>query len=368
MRLGFLTSDLQHGHGWGHYSLSLIRALRAEGAEMTVVAAHNTPDDSDFPVLPLLPAVSPRDRFFLPRLSFAAGRVRDALKDCDVIHSHIEPYAPLAVWLAGERPLFITGHGSYVRLPQTRRWPVGTIYRRSFAAGTMVCVSHYTESVARALMPGLRTVVVNNGVDIERFAHLPPLDTPQRGPTVLAVGGVKARKGTLELVRAMAVIRRTLPEAQCVILGGQTAEPAYTEQVQAEIAALGLTDCVHLPGHVPEHTLKAWYGAADVFALPSMNDGWKFEGYGLVHLEASAAGLPVIGTTGCGAEDAVEDGVTGLLIPQDTIATALPKALLRLLHDPALARRMGAAGRERAARQTWTHVARRMLVVYGDSA
>jgi glycosyltransferase involved in cell wall biosynthesis len=367
MRLGLLTSDLHHGHGWGHHSLSLIRALRAEGAEMVVVTAHNTPPDPDFPVLPLLPAVSPRDKHFLPRLALAAGQVRAALRDCDVIHSVVEPYAPLAAGVAGKRPLFITGHGSYVHLPQTRRWPVGRLYRGAFQGGTMVCVSHYTESVARAIMPGLRTVVVNNGVDVERFAHLPPLHIPKRGPTVLAVGGVKARKGTLELVRAMAVVRAALPDAQCVILGGQAAEPDYTARVRAEILALGLDDGVHLPGHVPEAELMAWYGAADVFALPSINDGWKFEGYGLVHLEASAAGLPVIGTTDCGAEDAIEDGVTGLLIPQDTIAAALPDAILRLLRNPALAKQMGAAGRERAAQHTWAQVARRMLAVYGGN-
>ncbi|MCB9455471.1 MAG: glycosyltransferase family 4 protein [Anaerolineaceae bacterium] len=367
MHLGFLTSDLHHGHGWGHYSLSLIHALQAEGAEITVVSAHNTPTEHGFPVLPLLPAVSPRDEHFLPKLALSAGRVRAALRACDVIHCHIEPYAPLAAWVAGNRPLFITGHGSYVRLPQTRRWPVGTVYRGAFEQGMMVCISHYTESVARAVVPDLKTVVVNNGVDVERFAHLPPLDTPKRGPTILAVGGVKARKGTLELVRAVAQVRGTLPDAQCVILGGQSAEPAYTARVQAEITALGLEDCVHLPGHVPEATLQAWYGAADVFALPSINDGWKFEGYGLVHLEASAAGLPVIGTSNCGAEDAIEDGVTGLLIPQEAIAEALPDALLRLLCNPSLAKRMGAAGRERAARQTWAHVARRMLAVYAGN-
>lgn len=364
MRLGFLTSDLQHGHGWGHYSLSLIRALRAGGVEVVVVAARNTPEVADVPVLPLLPAVSPRDSRFLLRLAQSAGDVKAALSDCDVIHTHLEPYAPLAAWIAGKRPLFLTGHGSYVHLPHLRRPPIGTLYGWAFRRSVMICVSHYTESVAREILPGLRTVVVNNGVDVERFAHLPPLPEPSRQPTILAVGGVKARKGTLELVQAIAQVRRQIPDVRGIILGSLTAEPDYVARVRAAIQTSGLADCVHLPGHVPEQTLLAWYGAADVFALPSMNDGWRFEGYGLVHLEASAAGLPVIGTTGCGAEDAIVDGVTGLLIPQDSIATALPAALIRLLNDSDLAKKMGDAGQERARQQTWDSVARQMLAVY----
>jgi phosphatidylinositol alpha-1,6-mannosyltransferase len=84
----------------------------------------------------------------------------------------------------------------------------------------------------------------------------------------------------------------------------------------------------------------SWYGSAHVFALPSLNVGWKFEGYGLAHLEASAAGLPVIGTTDCGAADAIDDGVTGLLVTQAQVAERLPAAIIRLLSDPALAAQM----------------------------
>jgi phosphatidyl-myo-inositol dimannoside synthase len=107
-----------------------------------------------------------------------------------------------------------------------------------------------------------------------------------------------------------------------------------------------------------------WHGAADVFVLPSINAGWKFEGYGLVHMEASAAGLPVIGTTGCGVEDTVDDGVTGLLIPQSEIAEKLPQAILGLLSNPEKARRLGEAGKAKARRQTWDHVAGQMIALY----
>lgn len=307
-------------------------------------------------------------------------RVRAILQDCDVIHATIEPFAPLASWIADSRPLLITGHGTYVRQWSERRWPVNTIYRRAFLQARLVCVSHYTEKIAKATLPPVRSVVVNNGVDVERFQNpLPLAPSPlhgegektvthveKRGPTVLSVGAVKPRKGTLELVQAMAIVRREMPDVQCVIIGNLDLEPDYVAKVRAAIEELDLGGCVHLLGHVPEATLMGWYHGADVFAVPSMNEDGRFEGYGLIYLEAGAAGLAVIGTTENGGEDAIDDGVTGFLIPQARVADELPGAILRLLRDPALAAQMGAAGREKAARQTWDHVAREMLLLYNQ--
>jgi phosphatidylinositol alpha-1,6-mannosyltransferase len=234
----------------------------------------------------------------------------------------------------------------------------------------VVCVSYYTARVLSDILPGVRTAVVNNGVDVERFSHLrdgantPSNAITKQGPTILSVGAVKLRKGTFELVQAMPAVLQHIPDAHCVILGSLDMEPDYVSRVRATISALGLSDCVHLMGRVPDETLLGWYGAADVFVLPSINSGWKFEGYGLVHMEASAAGLPVIGTRDCGAEDAIDDGVTGLLVPQVGIAEALPQAIISILSDPERARQMGAAGRAKAATQTWDHVARQMIALY----
>ncbi len=375
MRIGFLTADLAHHHGWGHHNLSLLQALRRAGVEVSVVAARNSPPIEDITVTPVLPTLVPRERGVVPQTALQIPHVRRLLRNCDIIHAAVEPFAPLGAWVTGERPLIITGHGSYVRIDQ-QRWPIRALYRCAFSRGLVVCVSRYTAQVVSSVLPGARTAVVNNGVDVERFAGLrdsvvgatwqdaPTNAIPKRGPTVLSVGAVKRRKGTLELVQAMAAVRQQFPDVQCIILGSLGAGSGYVERVRAAIAELGLGDCVHLLGRVPDETLLGWYGAADVFVLPSINDSWQFEGYGLVHMEASAAGLPVIGTTDCGAADAIDDGVTGLLVPQADIAAALPGAILSILSNPARARQMGEAGRAKAQRQTWDHVAQQMIALY----
>jgi glycosyltransferase involved in cell wall biosynthesis len=319
LHLGVLAADLTHQHGWAHYSLSLIQALRRAGVRVTVVAARNSPDlpgssPTQGAFLPILPSVDPLEGGMLAGLWGGRGGGgknqwrggAHALRECHIIHSLIEPYAPLGAWIAGNRPLVITGHGSYVRASIARRFPVHHVYTRAFRRGLMVCVSQYTTRAALAALPGIRTVVVPNGVDVERFTNLPAV--PKRGLTVLSVGAVKARKGTLPLVHAMAEVRRHVPNAQCIIIGSLEMEPDYVAQVRAAVQHNGLQDAVHLLGRVPDDVLMEWYAAADVFALPSINVGWKFEGFGLSLLEASAAGLPVVSTRGSGIEDAVDHG------------------------------------------------------------
>lgn len=363
LKLGFVTCELSHTHGWAHYSLSLLQALQRAGVQMTVVAARNCPDIEGLTIHRVLPNTYPRERWLLPKMMLQSRQVCSLLSRCDMIHATIEPYAPLAAWAAGDRPLFVTGHGSYMRLSQERRWPVSMMYRQAFEAAHLVCVSRYTEKTVRAVIPNAHTFVINNGVDVERF-HDAGTHAARDNNTVLSVGAVKARKGTLELVQAMAEVRRQRPETRCIIIGSLNQETAYVERVKQAIHDLDLSNTVHLLGHVPDETLLEWYHQASVFALPSINDGWKFEGYGIVYLEASAAGLPVIGTSDNGAEDAVDDGVTGLIVSQAQVAEQLPAAILRLLSDGEVAVRMGAAGRAKAERQTWDHVAQRMIEVY----
>ncbi len=211
MRIGFLTSDLVHRHGWGHHNLSLIRALRRAGVDTEIVASRNSPPIEDLPVTPILPSVEPRERSLVYKTALQSPRVRSLLRRCAIIHAAIEPFAPLGAWVAGKRPLFITGHGSYVRIDQ-QRWPNRLFYEQTFRRGLVVCVSRYTARVLSSILPGVRTAVVNNGVDVERFAHLrnesvgatcqvaPTTPIPKTGPTILSVGAVKMRKGTLELV------------------------------------------------------------------------------------------------------------------------------------------------------------------------
>src|SRR5690606_28851228 len=95
LHIGLLTSDLNHRHGWAHYSLSLLRALQRAGVEVTVIAARNSPPLDDIAVYPLLPQVVPAEPYMLARMLQAIPAAQKILQSCTVIHAAIEPYAPL---------------------------------------------------------------------------------------------------------------------------------------------------------------------------------------------------------------------------------------------------------------------------------
>ena len=362
MRVALLAPDFAAAYGWASYALDLGRSLGAHEVEVIALAQAGGAVDpalSAARVERVLPRLVPARRGFLIRSLLSVPRVRRALAGCDLLPVIAEPYAPLGLWCAAGRPLIVTAHGTFV--PKTVVRPlVGWLYRRAYRRARLIAVSDYTAAQVRAALPGADPLVIRNGVHFARF-QAPQPDPGKQGPTVLASGGVKARKGTHVLVEAFAEVWRQMPDARLIVTGA--AEPGYRTRVEALIAQHGLGDAVRLAGMIPESELLAWYRHADVFALPSVNIGGKFEGFGLVFLEAGAAGLPAIGTRGSGVAEAIIDGDTGLLVPQND-APALAEAILRLLRDPALRARMGAAGRAHAAQQDWQAVAARVRDVY----
>jgi glycosyltransferase involved in cell wall biosynthesis len=363
MHIGLITSDLSTGNGWATYSLSLIQSLHRQGIQTTVVCSHNTPP-TDFDIHPILPSVTPPERNTFLKTLRQVRTTKALLADCDIIHSTVEPFAILADWVAGSRPLFVTAHGSYVNLPRMRRFPMNYLYRWAFERATLMCVSRYTATVARDIVPNVSTQVINNGVDVTRFLDVPALPQAKTAPTIVTAGQVKPRKGTLQLVEAVAVVRETIPDVQCLIMGNPQIGSRYHEQVQSAISRHGLEDNVHLLGFVDDELMRAWFGAADVVVLPSINEGFWFEGFGLVLVEASASGTAVIGTDNCGVADAVVHGETGLVISQENITSELPAALLELLTHPEQAHQMGENGRVSAQTRTWDSVASQLIASY----
>jgi glycosyltransferase involved in cell wall biosynthesis len=365
MRVGLIAADLSHNHGWAHYSLELALALQRNGVEVRCITSHNSPAHSDVEQHRILPNLVPRERLNFVKMLAQLPKLHQLLQNYDLIHCCVEPFAVLGDTAAGKRPFFQAGVGSYLYVDRWQHPPLSLLTKRAIAHSRLVCISRYTAKVARQQFPNTHIDIISLGIDPSRFAELPPpqMDRPA-GHLILTVGGVKYRKGTLPLVKAMAKVRQVYPSAHCIVLGSTAEGSDYTREVRATISALGLEDCVDLKGFVSDEALRAWYAAADVFVLPSMNRDWMFEGYGLVHMEASAAGLPVIGTYGSGVEDAIDDGVTGLLVSQEHVNDELPQAIIGLLSNPERRKAMGAAGRRRAQTQTWDRVGQEMIALY----
>lgn len=178
---------------------------------------------------------------------------------------------------------------------------------------------------------------------------------PRRRLVVLTVGRLHARKGQLQTLEALAGLPAELRARVEYRLVGVASRPGYERALRAAAAEADFP--VRFLGGLDDDALAEAYRDADVFALTSLDHGHSVEGFGLVYLEASAHGLPVVAHRVGGVPEAVEDGVNGLLVPPHRPAE-LTAAFARLIKDADLRARMGAAGPEWARRHTWEHSAR----------
>lgn len=182
---------------------------------------------------------------------------------------------------------------------------------------------------------------------------------------VLTVGRLHPRKGQAQTLAALAALPEAWRRRVEYRMAGTTNRPGYEAELREaarRAEAEGLA--VRFLGDVPDGELGAAYAEADIFALTSVEHGHSVEGFGLVYLEASAHGLPVVAHAIGGVAEAVHDGETGLLVrPGPGSGELLTEAFARLLGDAALRRRLGAAGRAWARKNSWADSAR---VLYGE--
>jgi glycosyltransferase involved in cell wall biosynthesis len=171
---------------------------------------------------------------------------------------------------------------------------------------------------------------------------------------VLTVGRLHPRKGQLITLHALqALAPRFREQIEYWVVGGHS-KGHYGRDLREAAAQPGLT--VRFFGDLPDDELDAIYNRADIFAMTSIDHGHSVEGFGLVYLEASAHGLPVVAHTVGGVREAVLDGVTGLLVPPNHPAQ-LTAAFERLISDRTLRHRLGSAGLAWAKRNCWKYSA-----------
>jgi phosphatidylinositol alpha-1,6-mannosyltransferase len=207
----------------------------------------------------------------------------------------------------------------------------------------------------RRLAPGVDTDAYHPDVDGSEVRGRHGL---RDRPVVVCVSRLVPRKGQDALIRALPEIRRRVPGAALLVVGGGP----YRSSLQRLARERGVADDVVFTGSVSWEELPAHYAAGDVYAMPcrTRRGGLDVEGLGIVYLEASATGLPVVAGDSGGAPDAVREGETGYVVGGRDV-TAIADRVATLLADPDLARRLGAAGRAWVeAEWGWQHQADRM--------
>lgn len=201
--------------------------------------------------------------------------------------------------------------------------------------------------------------IIPNGVDLSRFAgpHVTPIERYMDGKlNILFVGRLDRRKGFRYLLRAYPAIKAAVPEARLIVVG------AFTKQDRAahlHYVRLNKLRDVRFVGYASAAELARYYRTADIFVAPSTG----FESFGMVLLEAMAAGAPVVASSITGYRSVVIDGVNGLLVAPGH-EQALAETVIKLLKSPEQRSQLSEAGRKTAQRYAWPRVAREVADFY----
>lgn len=338
-----------------------------------IVYAPAWPGAEAFDAEQHFPVVRHPTRLMLPLPSVlrrAAGIVR--AEGCDsVVFGAAAPLGLLAPALrrAGVRRLIGLTHGheaGWASLPGAR----GLLRRIGDGVDVLTYLGEYTRgriveglSAAaaarmRRLAPGVDETVFRAGAGGAAIRARHGLEDR---PVVVCVSRLVPRKGQDTLIHAWPRVLTVVPDAALLIVGGGPYRPAL-ERMRAE---LGVAGSVRITGAVSWDELPAHYDAGNVFAMPcrTRRRGLDVEGLGIVYLEASATGLPVVAGDSGGAPDAVLPGETGLVV-DGTSVEAVAESLIDLLRNPAGAAAMGEKGRSWIEREwRWAVQARRFAAL-----
>jgi phosphatidylinositol alpha-1,6-mannosyltransferase len=361
MKICFLNENLNIKAGVGRFGLDMIKNIQNDKNFEIIVLTEKKFSNYEFekPIL---------KRSYLLRnllnIFINAIRIRKYIKSCGIIHAlDGYPYGVIAALanIGLNKKLIISGIGTYSVLPldeSIKKWFLKWAYKK---ADKIICISNFTKKQILKRIKLNNIIVVNHGVDYGKFQKDNIIKNHNSEKIILSVGALKPRKGYHISIPAIAEVKEKYPDIKYYIVGGKPQE-IYSDLVKN----LNLEKNVEFLQNLSDEELINLYHESDIFLLtPVTINNNDFEGFGLVYLEAGACGKPVIGTYDCGAEDAIINNETGFLIPQNNIKKTV-EAVLELLDNSELAKKMGGSGKKFAEKMDWDNVVKKYIEVYED--
>ena len=282
-------------------------------------------------------------------------RIRSRLRafDPDVVHVH-EPTTPstsMYAALNSPAPVVATFH-AYLDGSRLLGLAKPMLSRVMARVSVAIAVSEAAASFSVRRF-GREPLIIPNGVEVERFSDAEPSAGAPTGQVVLWVNRLDPQKGFRVAVRAFDHLARQFQDAQLVV-AGDGSDRAAIDELPPDIL-----ERVTMLGTVAHEELPGWFASADVFVSPALGQ----ESFGIVLVEAMAAGLPVVATDIPGYREVLRPDAEGLLVPAGN-PIALANAVRRILLDPSLSSRYSSAGRARAGAFSWSRVLPELEAAY----
>lgn len=321
MKICYLTSNIDPTNGGGRYAADLIRGVKEAGHEVIILKEENDGFAGEM--------ILRRG----PGLLLSAIKARKYMKNCDIAHAlDAYPYGIIAL-LANvfcRKKLVITAQGTYAVAP-LYNLKTNLLARWAYnSAEGIVAISRYTKSELAKRIRNKDIEIINHGINLEKFQNK-LMGWNERENFILSVGALKHRKGYHVSIPAFALAKKEMPELKYKIVGSQK-DTNYFTKLKNIVKKYNVESDVEFISGISDDELNTLYERAKTFILTSVNHIHDFEGFGLVFLEAAAAGLPVIGTLGSGIEDAVKDGYNGALVSQGDIEKS-SSAIIAIMSD-----------------------------------
>jgi len=294
----------------------------------------------------------------------------------DILHTHVgNPIADLAGYAYVKRnkniPFIITYHGdgqegigSFIRNTSVFFYNKYLLDKVLSRADIIISPSEYYIDESRFLGEYRdKIVAIPNGINVEDF-NIPlskeecrrKLGLPLDKDIILFVGSLTPYKGPEVLVKAMQKIAKEVPDTELVFVGSGK----MRDELGKLAEKIGIKNNLKFTGFVKERLKPLYYKAADIFVLPSI---MSTESFGIVNLEAMACGVPIVASEIGGVPDVVKDGENGLLVPPRD-PNALADAIIYLLENEDVRRKMGERGKEMVRDYTWERIAEKTEKVY----
>jgi len=369
MRIALFSSSIDAKDGYGNITYELCMHHAAHGVEFTLFLPRSQQQVVEslslpFPVYCVLPEYI--FRIYQPK-ALKYWRTVD-ISDFDVVHSLFAfPYCFIAARSARKyrKPFLMGAQGTHGVRPLTY-WPERLLLKWCYRIAQHIVVpSEFTQRMIQEYAHVHYPIeIIHNGVHFERFQKDTNVaELRRQHPNhilLLTVGGLWGRKGHDLVLRALALVLEQRDDVLYIIVGAGNTRPAL-EQLAHD---LGVESHVFFAGPQRGDDLVRYFQACDIYVHTPRVTGLKFEGFGIVYLEASACGKPIVATDSGGIRDAVLHDKTGLVVSDQDI-NGIADAILAMCVDESLRRRLGDAGREYACQHDWSFVARQFEKLYG---
>lgn len=368
MRIAFFSPSADRKNGWGEVAYELCSSYQKNFGGELVVDLYLPKSELDKPYIQSLPFLD-SVHAILPPFAYSFRNPKRFWQYLlpnklnfkpDFIHALDFPYA-VSAWRAAKKfniPFLVTLCGTFYK--PRYFFPDKFLFKGVYRdAAHVSAISKFTLDGSKKIfdIESTKTSIIHAGVNYNRFSNLVDAKSIRSlygSPEylIIGIGALKARKGFDIVIRAMAQVRDAYPGAVYVIVGQGSDEKSLRKLVHD----LNLEKNIYFATDVSDKDLPAYVQAADIYCHTPRMAGGAFEGFGIVYLQAGAAGKPVVGSRSGGVPDAVLHGETGLLVPENDVKSTA-EALVKILGDKTLRESLGNAGKKYAAKHDWPKIA-----------